>query len=1299
MEVLPRPKSKPTGCVLQLWVNLQGISSKVLAVCDGGAEVALISRNLYEKLEPRPELRPSEERVKGLYGPNHSPLGECTIQLEIPELAVAVHYDVVVDEIEEDLLIDAAMMHYAGIQLKYDAQELCRKNKTVKGVARVRRGSFKARRVVLQKDWVVPPRSRQLVPGRVKDVQADPVPHEWIVEPSKVLGQQESLLVARSMCSGRQIQDVVPVELYNPSDEPVQLYKSVTLGLITPLDSVTDVKLETDDGVAKAVYQVKESSIQEEQLPIELETLVEETSLVLTTAQQNDFRKLLLEFRDIFAAKDEPLGQTNVVQHTIKTEGEPIKCGYRRVPTGLKDEAIKEEERMKSLGVIEPSESPWAAPVVLVRKKDGTLRYCIDYRRLNSVTKKDSYPLPNIQDCLDSLDGAKYFSSMDLCSGYWQVQLSEDAKDKTSFYGAGGGLWRFKVMPFGLCNAPATFERLMERVLGQLQWQICLCYIDDILIFSRTVVQHLEHLRTVFLRLRKAKLKLKPKKCHFFQRQVSFLGHIVSEDGVSMDPQKVLKIKDCPAPQDVHEVRSILGLFSYYRRFIPHFSETARPIIKLTEKNRQFQWQDVHQQAFENLKQALTEASVLSHPRTEGQFILDTDASDEGIGAVLSQVQDGEERVLAFGSRTLTKTERNYCITRRELLAVVYFVQQYKHFLLGRHFLVRTDNSAVRYWTKIHSETYDPQGQTARWMVKLAMFDFDIKHRPGKQHLNADGVSRKPFLKCAQCETRHQGAYETKRQKRVAVVKKDASTQTSGERVKSGRKEKNGNRETVVHSGGQKSDEQDSPSGLKEDQESRTSRTRVLTRGQTSQGLGVAQVPTSSWLGDGVCLDKDVLRQEQLKDPASVDAFCWLRSGQKPEKQDILAAGLDTKYLWGNFDCLALTDGLICKKTGPLTDGTTHTVIYVPQSLRKEVLKQCHDTRTAGHFYFWKTLNRIKKHFIWGGMNKDVQVYCQACHVCATKKNAGRHRKAEMRRYDVGLPMEEIAMDLMGPFPESDVGNKYVLVVVDSFSKWMEAYPIPNIEAKTVAEKLVLEFISRFGVPMQIKTDRGRQFECELFKQMCLLLDVEHRMSTPFHPQGNSRVERMVKVVGNLISTFCKTQREWDKNLPLLTLAYRSTVHDVTGYTPNFVMTGREISLPLDVMMGVLPEQERRNVPEYVQVLQDRLEVCFQDVRENLKKSGEKQRKYYNLSIYGKEFVPGDLVYLREKTRKKQVSPKLQPKWKGPCLIIKQFGTVYEVMTAYRVSKLYHFDLLKPCYLEDLPSWIKKAKKKFIKED
>lgn len=1283
---------------MQTWIQVEGQSSKVLAICDGGADVAIMSYRLFLQLEPRPELRPAREGVRGLYGPRHDPMGECTVQITIPDLKVSVTYDVIVDDIEDEFLIDAAFLHYAGVQLDYKTQELKRKGSVVKAIARLK-SEYKACRLVLERDWLVQPRSRQIVPGLAVGV-GKKAPHSWIVEPGRQVAQRQCLLIARTLCRQSQAEGVIPVEVYNPTDEPVQIFKKTTLGIVTPVQEVTSVRLDTvSTGGRSQVARAKSSSKSTESLPDELETLVKNTEQTLSPDQVDKFRQLVVDYRDIFSTKDEPLGQTSVVKHEIKTSGPPIKSHYRRVPTGLRDEAILEEERMKDLGVIEPSESPWAAPVVLVRKKDGTLRYCIDYRKLNQVTQKDSYPLPNIQDCLDSLDGAKFFSSMDLSSGYWQVQMSEDAKDKTSFYGAGGGLWRFTVMPFGLCNAPATFERLMERVLGQLQWQICLCYLDDILIFSRSVVQHLEHLGQVFERLRQAQLKLKPKKCHFFQKQVTFLGHVVSDQGVATDPDKVFKIAASPAPRDIHEVRSVLGCFSYYRRFIPEFSSIAKPLIRLTEKNQQFVWGLEQQEAYDRLKELLEQAPILAHPRTEGQFILDTDASDQGIGAVLSQVQDDEEKIIAFGSKTLSKAERNYCITRREFLAVVYFVEQFRHFLLGRKFLVRTDNSAVRYWMKLKSSNYDAQGQTARWMIRLAAFDFEIKHRAGRQHGNADSMSRAPFLHCAQCEIRHSGGRKTKRSKEPQQTEDD-STQVPQKSSRPSSEGRQREKQAAVKKDRQVADPiQVAPGGSKRVRRE-TDRARVLTRGQaSSKGPRTSQrVSPPSWLEAGICLDRQVLKEEQLKDPACVDAMCWLRQQGRPERSEILSTGLDAKFLWGNFDCLVIQDGLLCKQVGPLVDGTVKTTVYVPPMMRKRVMELCHDTRTTGHFYFWKTLNRVKQYFTWGGQSKDVQVYCRACHICATRKTAGRHQRAEMRRYDVGRPMEEVAIDLMGPFPESEAGNKYVLVVVDSFSRWMEAYPLPNIEAKTVAEKLIMEFVSRFGVPLQIKSDRGRQFECQLFSEMCRLLEVDHKMSTPFHPQGNSRVERMVKVVGNLISAFCQTYKTWDKNLALLTLAYRSTVHEVTGFTPNFIMLGREVALPLDIMFGMLDKQARTTAPEYVQRLQTRLDKCFEEVRQHLKSFGERQKRYYNLSAHGNKFVSGDLVYLREKTRKKQVSPKLMPKWRGPYMVVKRFGTVYEIMTAFGVSKLYHFDLLKPCHAEP-PPWIKRAQRKFVTPD
>jgi len=479
-----------------------------------------------------------------------------------------------------------------------------------------------------------------------------------------------------------------------------------------------------------------------------------------------------------------------------------------------------------------------------------------------------------------------------------------------------------------------------------------------------------------------------------------------------------------------------------------------------------------------------------------------------------------------------------------------------------------------------------------------------------------------------------------------------------------------------------------SPNSLK----SSSSQVRAVHRVRRPRGLN-AQPPASNWMQGGVNLDRRLLQEEQMKDPACVDAMLWIQNGQKPTREEIMPLSGEHKFLWGNFDTLAIEGSLLVRHRRPLISAPEQTHIIIPATLRRRVISLCHDSPISGHFYYWKTLHKVKQHFVWPGMTKDLQNYCRACHICATKKK-GTKQRASMRRYDTGLPMEEICIDLAGAFPESELGNKHVLVVVDSFTKWMEAYPIPDQFAETVADALVKNFVSRFGLPFRIKSDRGRQFESECFEHMCTMLDVDHRTSTAFHPQGNSRVERMVKVVSNLVSCFCRTQKEWDNNLPLLTLAYRSSIHEVTGYTPNYLMMGREVYLPLDIMIGSIPEAQKVTAPVYVSQLKEKLQECFALVRTQMKAQGERQRRYYNLKTRGEQFEPGQMVYLLETTRKVGVSPKLAPKWKGPFMVAKKIDTVYEIQIASRKSKLIHFDLLKACHSDTVPVWIKRARTK-----
>ena len=307
-------------------------------------------------------------------------------------------------------------------------------------------------------------------------------------------------------------------------------------------------------------------------------------------------------------------------------------------------------KQMEEQEVIQPSKSPWASPIVLVAKKDGMTRFCVDYRKLNAITKMDVYPLPRIDDSVDLLSGQQFFTTLDLASGYWQVQMVEDAREKTAFT-THAGLYEFRTMPFGLCNAPATFQRLMETVLAGLTRDKCLVYLDDILVVGRTIQEHLANLRSVLQRLQAAGLKLKARKCSFMQTQVEYLGHIVSCQGVSVYPKRTAAIQEFPRPGDLKTLRSFVGLASYYRRFVPGFSRIAGPLHALTKKDTPFVWTDDCQRAFDALKCLLTEAPLLVFPDFSKDFQLETDASGEGLGAVLPQRQgDGSVKPIAFAS-------------------------------------------------------------------------------------------------------------------------------------------------------------------------------------------------------------------------------------------------------------------------------------------------------------------------------------------------------------------------------------------------------------------------------------------------------------------------------------------------------------------------------------------------------------------------------------------------------------------------------------------------------------------------
>lgn len=462
----------------------------------------------------------------------------------------------------------------------------------------------------------------------------------------------------------------------------------------------------------------------------------------LTTTQQQQLEHLLQEYQDIIAVEDEPPGRTNLVTHPIVTENVlPIKQRPYRLSPAEHEFVGKEIDQMMQQGIIQPSSSPWASPIVLVKKKNGKTRFCVDYRKLNKVTKRDAYPLPRIDEILDSLGKAKWFSSLDLASGYWQVEMNEMDKEKTAFI-TKQGIFEFNVMPFGLTNAPATFQRLMDRIFYDIKDKYVLVYLDDINIFSNTFEEHIQHLTEVLERFRQADLKLNLEKCHFCKKELAFLGHIVSEKGIQPDPGKVEKVQNFPIPTNLTELRGFIGLASYYRRFIKDFASIVEPMHRLMRKNIPYIWNEDCQKAFEILKEKLTTAPILIYPDFTKPFVLYTDASYLGLGAILSQKDDeGNEHVVAYASRSLVGAEYNYSPTEIECLASVWAMKYFRPYIYLMDFILVTDHAALQWMMN----NPNPTKRMTRWILTITDYPFQIQYRKGKKHQNVDALSRIPY--------------------------------------------------------------------------------------------------------------------------------------------------------------------------------------------------------------------------------------------------------------------------------------------------------------------------------------------------------------------------------------------------------------------------------------------------------------------------------------------------------------------------------------------------------------------------
>ena len=528
----------------------------------------------------------------------------------------------------------------------------------------------------------------------------------------------------------------------NPSRDTHKLSIGTPVGQLEPCVEISPGELVNDETNEEPVGLVNriDDNVQKERVE-KLKEMLRVSEEGLTQDEQTRVRDFVLEAHDVFALSELERGEVEGIRHEIDTgDSPPIRQPPRRVPFSLRPTIKGLVDNMLKTKVVQESNSPWSSPVVLVKKKSGEYRFCVDYRALNAVTRKDVFPMPRIDDMLDQLGGKKIFTTLDARSGYWQIKMGSESQEKTAF-STHDGLYEFRVMPFGVCNGPATFQRLMHHALRGFG-EFCNVYIDDMIVFSSSVGEHLEHLQLVFDRLREVGVRLHPAKCEFASPKVHYLGHVITAEGILPNPDKVKAVKEFRNPTNVKEVREFLGLAGYYRRFVPNFARVAGPLHSLTRQEVPFHWTRECQQSFDSLKQLLSEPPVLAYPDFARPFTLHTDASGKGLGAVLEQEgEEGKNHPVAYASRTLSKHEKNYGITDLEALGVVWALRHFRAYLLGHACVVVTDHAPLRALLKAKHQS----GKLARWGQTIAEFNVEIKYRPGRQHSNADALSRAPL--------------------------------------------------------------------------------------------------------------------------------------------------------------------------------------------------------------------------------------------------------------------------------------------------------------------------------------------------------------------------------------------------------------------------------------------------------------------------------------------------------------------------------------------------------------------------
>ena len=985
-------------------------------------------------------------------------------------------------------------------------------------------------------------------------IEVDKIPASALLEPVKTA----------SLGSVRAVpgvyQDQKKIAVLNLEEDRV-LRAGTQIAEILPTKHILREKPE------ERVRSTKESDSRAEELIKELR-LDEKELLNADPALKEQVKELVGEYSDVFSSPEVAFGKTSLIEFEIHLEqgSKPVKARVR--PTNPKQRAdLKEQlDRWKAEDVVEECESPWASALVPVLKKDGSTRWAVDYRPLNKMTIKDSYPLPSINENLEKLQGSQVFSTLDAAGAYHCIPVEEKSRPMLAFV-TPFGLHTFKRMPFGASNSGPCYSRFMEMLVSKLRSPWTLCYLDDLMVHTINTKQHLEELRKVFQMHREAGIKLKAKKTDLFEVQANYLGYKITQQGVCMREDYVEKILEWPAPRTVKELSSFLGVVGYYRSFIPKFASLTHE-MNAQKKQKELQWNEDLQAKFEHLKKLFGEQPIRAYPDYEGEiFEVWPDFSSLAFGGVLQQVQDGKRRFIAASGRKTTAGERNYPPTKGELASIVHILRKHEHLLRYKKFKVYTDHQPLKWLRSMKN----PKGIYWRWLNELESYDFEVVHVAGKKTGAADGLSRSSHLP-------------------EPTAEEEAEAE-----------------EFVF----------------------RTS----------EQGL-----PTTK-------LDRVALKDAQEQDEVLRTVKKWVKGDPPKSKEEIRGLPHDAHVYHQHLAVLDVDEGdlLVMKKIPGFNQEVQRILVPNKAKIRDEVYKFSHVHPSAGHFGIQATIARAALKFYWPGMNADLKRKVKSCDTCLAKIQQVNLKSGEHKPRKHGFPGEVLYIDLVGPMPETDKGDRYIATMQDGFSRYCAASTIPNKEATTVANALLDTWVTRFGCPVRIHSDQGKEFHNKIWHQLCDRLQITKTVTPAYNPNSNL-IERFHRTLNTIMRThLAREDAGWARFLPMATFAFNTKVNTTTGMTPFEAWMGRPAKLPIDLVIPT-PDNKWANAEAYIQETLVRFQEMYAFMRKHTEATFQRNAKLY--AGNANNFQVDDLVWVFSKRKVPGKPTKITDGWTGPYRVL-----------------------------------------------